>query len=101
MKKVSYLLFITLVVLLCIEPAIAQTPDIASPVREFISNTLRPLYAPVLVIVALVGSLFGIGDVWGDNRDWKKFFTKLGMFVGAAIVAVVVIEFVNGLQPNV
>lgn len=45
--------------------------------RDFIYTA-----APIGFIISLLGgALFNIGKIWGENRDWKGFFTSLGLFV--------------------
>tara|TARA_R110000868_G_scaffold366133_1_gene629043 strand:+ start:1339 stop:1605 length:267 start_codon:yes stop_codon:yes gene_type:complete len=77
-----------------------DSPDLASPARNFLTNTLRPLYPIAISGIALIGGIMNIGKVMGTDSDWKGFFTKIGLFLLAAIILVVVIEFLYSLVLN-
>ncbi len=78
----------------------AQSPDLASPAREFFETTLRPLYPIVVAAVGLVGGLMNIGKVMGTDSDWKGFFRMIGLFLAGAIVLVAMVEFLFTLTVN-
>jgi hypothetical protein len=50
------------------------------------------------IIVLLGGAIFNIGKVWGDQRDWKGFFTSLGIFVVAVSIIVGLIAYLASLR---
>lgn len=80
---------------------IAQdTPDFESVGRSFYEDSVRPLFPWVVAIVALVGSLMNIGEVWGEHKNWKAFLSKLGLYVGITLVVILVVEFAAGLDIN-
>ncbi len=76
-------------------------PDLASPARNFVSDTLRPLYPIILGAVLLVGTLMNVGEIMGENKNWKGFLTRVGIYLGSAMALVIAIEFVNGLTIDI
>lgn len=55
--------------------------------------------APIGFIVALLGgAMFNIGKIWGENRDWKGFFTSLGLFVLAVAFIVGITVYLASLR---
>lgn len=81
-------------------PGIAEAQDLATPARNFLTTTLRPLYPIVLAGVLLITGLYNIGMVTKGNDDWKGFFTRIGLFLGGAILLGVAIEAVYAFSVN-
>jgi hypothetical protein len=55
--------------------------------------------APIGFVIALLGgALFNIGKIWGENRDWKGFFTSLGLFVLAIAFIVGITVYLTSLR---
>ena len=96
MKKQLVITFCLILVAFTVDAQV----DLASPARNFLTNTLRPLYPIILGGILLIGGLFNIGKVLGDNNDWKGFFTKIGLFLGGAILLGVLVEGVYALSVN-
>ena len=97
-KKTLITICLTLIATACL---MAQnSPDLASPARNFLTNTLRPLYPIVVAGVGLIGGLMNIGKVMGENSDWKGFFTKILLFLASAVILVVALEGLYALTVN-
>ena len=100
--KRQHVLLIALLFLSFSGELFAQSgPDLASPARNFVSDTLRPLYPIIVSAVGLVGAMMNIGDIWGENKNWKGFLTKLAIYLGSVLVLVAAIEFINTLTINI
>lgn len=93
-KKLSFIAFILLV----IANNVSAQSQVINKFSSFRDQWMRPLYPIILGIVFLGGCLFNIGLVWGDDREWKKFFTKVGIFLLAATVIIGVYEAVTALS---
>lgn len=96
MKKITSTLALLVLTLL---PSIAfgQFDNIETTATDF-SQTMRRI-APLVFIIALIGgALFNIGKVWGENRDWKAFFTSIGIFVLAVTIIIGLVTWLSGLS---
>lgn len=71
----------------------AAQPSLSSGANGFLNNTVKPLFPIVLGIVFIVTALFNIGEVTGDQKNYKAFFSKIGLFVGSVIVIRLVLQW--------
>jgi len=75
--------------------AAAQTgPNLSGGANGFLNGTVKPLFPIVLGIVFIVTALFNIGEVTGDQKNYKSFFSKIGIFVGSVIIIRLVLQWI-------
>lgn len=78
---------------------IAQDLDLSTAAESFYEQTIKPLFPIVLGIVFIVTSFMNIGLVLDENnRNWKLFLTRVLMFVGAALLLMLVANFLATLS---
>lgn len=90
-------LLVLVMFLIAITNNLCAQAQVISKFTAFRDNWMRPLYPIVIAIVFLGGALFNIGLVWGENKEWKTFFTKIGIFLLAATIIVGVFEAVMAI----
>lgn len=69
--------------------------NVAGQIWDLYDTEVRPLFAPLLLIVFVAGALMNIGKVLGEDRDYKAFFFSIGRYVLAAFVIIGVAELLR------
>jgi len=61
-------------------PVWAQFDEATDTIEEFYDfmNDVGPL---ILVLSFVFGAIVNIRKVWGEDRDWKGFFTAIGLWI--------------------
>lgn len=96
MRKLKKLTFLATALFLITNDLLAQS-EVISGFTSFRDSWMRPLYPVIVGIVLLGGALFNIGLIWGENKEWKTFFSKLGIYLLAVTVIVGVYEAVTAI----
>ncbi|WP_020531892.1 hypothetical protein [Flexithrix dorotheae] len=86
------------VLFFCLLPAIGFGQDLAGPITKFFEGTVKPLFPIIVGLVFLVSALMNIGDVWGEHKNWKKYLSSIGIYVGICVVIGVVLNFLLSLS---
>ncbi len=71
----------------------SQAQNIGSAMKDFDSTWVRPLIPVVGAICFIIGALMNIGKLQGDNKDYKGFFSGVGLYLGGFILAVLIYKF--------
>lgn len=73
--------------------------NLSGPVSSFLNQTVKPLFPLILGIVFILSALFNIGMVWDEqNRNWKAYLTRIGMFIGATLILMAVATWLGTLN---
>lgn len=75
-----------------------SAPNLAGKTQSFYNTTIKPLFPWVILIVFVVTALFNIGDLMGEQRDYKRFFTRIGLFVGGTMLVIAVVNYLATLS---
>mgnify|MGYP006921591540 CR=1 FL=1 len=94
MKK--KLLLLTTSVLIAAK-TFGQSLNLSGPVSSFLNQTVKPLFPFILGIVFIVSALINIGMVWND-RDWKAYLTRIGLFMGITLVIMAIVTWLGTLS---
>lgn len=93
LKKTGFLLLLVMFPLL-VNAQWADAQDSVEEFKDFVTTA-----APIAFLVTLlVGAVFNIKKVWGEDRDWKGFFTSLGLFVLAVAFIVAIASYLASLS---
>jgi sterol desaturase/sphingolipid hydroxylase (fatty acid hydroxylase superfamily) len=95
--KISKRLSLVAFSLIFIANSIFAQSEVISGFTNFRDSWMRPLYPVIVGIVLLGGALFNIGLIWGENKEWKTFFSKLGIYLLAVTVIVGIYEAVTAI----
>ena len=75
-----------------------NVPDLTGPVKGFLEGFVEPLFPLVLGGVFLWTAVSNIGMINdANNRDWKGYLSKIGIFAVVAAVLVIIYKFLVGL----
>jgi hypothetical protein len=97
-KKVYSVLIALLISVSAFAAGPNSNPNLAGWAQKFWLETVAPLWPWIIAIVFLVTSLYNISDVTGDQKNYKGFFSKLGLFVGSAAAIMIVVTWLTTLS---
>lgn len=71
----------------------AAQPNLGTAGSTFLNNTIKPMFPYVVGGVFLVSVMMNIGEVTGDNKNYKAFFSKIGVYMLAVIIVRLVLQW--------
>lgn len=83
--------------LLGISNSFAQWSEVEEAGEEF-TDTLFQLAPLVFAGIFLFSVFFNLGKVMGDNKDYKGFFTAVGMYVLAISVVLGIVAYLTSIS---
>lgn len=75
----------------------SQAQAIGQAAKDFDTTWVKPLIPVIGAICFIVGALMNIGKLQGESRDYKGFFTGVGLYVGGFLLAVLVYKFIMNM----
>jgi formate hydrogenlyase subunit 3/multisubunit Na+/H+ antiporter MnhD subunit len=97
-KKTFALITFMMVVVLAQAQTPSSNPNLGTWAQNFYRDTVAPLFPWVLVTVFVVTALYNIGDLQGDQKNYKGFFTKIGLFIGGTAAVMGIAAWLTGLS---
>lgn len=91
--KIKRLIFSAIFSLITYSSFAGGAPNLTGAAMEFFNQTVRPLFIPIVCVIFIISAMFNIGDITGENRNYKAFFYKIAIYVGAVVVVGLVLNF--------
>ncbi|MEM8896921.1 MAG: hypothetical protein AAGC85_02405 [Bacteroidota bacterium] len=73
-------------------------PNLAVKTKGFYTTTIKPMFPWVILIVFVITALYNISDLMGENRDYKRFFTRIGLFLGGTLMVIAIVNYLATLS---
>lgn len=93
--KNKKLLFALLLLFISINAFPQTAPNLSTWASGFYNTTVKPLFPYIIGTVFIVTALFNIGELTGDNKNYKSFFTKIGLFVGGTATVMLIANWLS------
>lgn len=77
--------------------ATIQFMSISTQLWGLYDTEVKPLFGIIALIVFVVGAMFNISKVLGEERDYKGFFMGVGRFMLAMVVIIAVAEAIKAM----
>ena len=71
----------------------AGAPSFTSALSNFLNTTVKPAFPFIVGIVFVITCVYNLGDLQGDNKNWKHFFSMMLIFVGGVLAVGVLFNF--------
>ncbi|WP_196888955.1 hypothetical protein [Aureivirga sp. CE67] len=97
MKHLSKKRFVNYLLIFLSGNIYSQTIGIQDKAQEF-WNEVRSAAPYIFAIILLVLIIFNIGKVTGENRDYKGFFTGVGLYLGAIMLVLIIVDWLLTLS---
>jgi FtsH-binding integral membrane protein len=72
-----------------------NNPNFGQWAQQFWQQSIAPLWPWIIAIVFLVTAFFNIGDINGPEKNYKKFFSAIGLYVGGVAAVMIVITWLT------
>lgn len=73
-------------------------PDLASWASSFWTVTIAPLFPWIVAGTFVITMVFNLGELSGDNKNYKAFFTKCFLFAGGVAAVMIMVNWYLGLS---